>query len=39
MFKVWKIDLKLCTYVTEEDAYLPFDRKKSGTFQTLIYVG
>ena len=24
----WKIVLKLCTYFTEEDAYLPFDRKK-----------
>ena len=25
---VRKIDLKICTFLTEEDAYLPFDRKK-----------
>ena len=37
--KIWKIDLKLCTYFTEEDAYLLFDIKKSGPFQTLRYVG
>ena len=37
--KVWKICLKLCTYFTEEDAYLLFDRKKSGPFPTLRYVG
>ena len=23
----WKIDLNLCTYFTEEDVHLPFDRK------------
>ena len=34
-----EIDLKLCTYLTEEDTYLAFDRKKSGSFQTLRYVG
>ena len=39
IFKVWKIDLKLCTYFTVEDTYLLFDRKKSGPFQTLRYVG
>ena len=33
------MDLKLCTYFTEEDTYLSFDRKKSGPFQTLRYVG
>ena len=39
IFKVWKIDLKLCTYFTEEITYLLFDRKKSGPFQTLRCVG
>ena len=38
IFKGWKIDLKLCTYFTE-DTYLLFDRKKSGPFQTLRYMG
>ena len=33
IFKVWKIDLKLCIYFTEEDAYLLFDRKNQGHFK------
>ena len=37
--KKWKIDLKLCTYLTGEDTYLAFDRKESGSFQTFRYVG
>ena len=36
--KFGKIDFKVYTYFTEEDAYLPFDRKKSESFQTLRYV-
>ena len=35
----WKIDLKLCTYLTEEDAYLPSDRKNQGHFKLLRFVG
>ena len=38
IFKVCKMDLKLCTYFTGEDTYLSFDRKKSGPFQTLRYM-